>query len=423
MPGQVEAQVLALELERVRDKVPVLFERDNVFYADIEKRPVEVISGRDMRIPLEINPGGRFGSFDSDGGSLGRGGASTFDKGVIHAENMKEAVEWTTKAQWVTDSNRKAVLNNFRYQLAKAMSEFRRNVDALCMTSGDGVLASVQTYSVGTGTAGGDRLTCNVSGDGFGVKLLRYGQKVNIYNAALTTNRTVGNEREINFIDYANKIVDVFPSLATGVTTDKVVLSGLTAVPPVHLLGVKYHHNDASTGFWLGLDRSLLPQVRASSVVAGGALALPYPRLALNKVGDRIGIDNVKKCVAYMHPAQKQAYEELGQLVTIINKTAKDEGLDLYYEDNMQMAGAPVKTSFLWDKARIDFVSKEYWGRAELTPPDFYEVEGRRIFEGRSADGGVAAFMIFYVKAAFNLFVDNPAGCSYIYQLTVPTGY
>ena len=65
----------------------------------------------------------------------------------------------------------------------------------------------------------------------------------------------------------------------------------------------------------------------------------------------------------------------------------------------------------------------EVWGRAEFHPAGFYEEEGRKIFELRGSSGGVAAASIFYLVASFNLFVDNPAGCSYIDGLTVPSGY
>jgi hypothetical protein len=87
----------------------------------------------------------------------------------------------------------------------------------------------------------------------------------------------------------------------------------------------------------------------------------------MNKVGDRIGKKEVSKSIkAFMHPCQKQAYEGLGQLVSIIQKTAKDENLDLYFGDGMQMAGAPIDDQFMWDKTRIDFLPMDLWGRAEM---------------------------------------------------------
>jgi hypothetical protein len=65
----------------------------------------------------------------------------------------------------------------------------------------------------------------------------------------------------------------------------------------------------------------------------------------------------------------------------------------------------------------------ETWGRAELHPAGFYEVDGRRLFEMRGPSGGVATSQIFYIVASWNLYTDNPAAQSYIYNLAVPTGY
>ena len=155
---------------------------------------------------------------------------------------------------------------------------------------------------------------------------------------------------------------------------------------------------------------------------ASSALTLPLPRLAINKIGNRVGIDNNFSPNAWMHPAQKQAYEEIGQLVSIIHKQPKEESLDLYF-DSMQMAGAPVKTSYNWDKTRIDFVTDDVWGRAEILPIGFYTTDGRKIFEIRGASGGVATADIFYMVNGMQTFVSNPAATAYIDALSVPSGY
>ena len=60
MAAVAEQQVVALELERVVPQIQTLFEMDDLFFATIQKRNVEKISNRQMRIPLEIRPGGSF---------------------------------------------------------------------------------------------------------------------------------------------------------------------------------------------------------------------------------------------------------------------------------------------------------------------------------------------------------------------------
>lgn len=418
-----ESQVVGAELERVLPKVPALFDRDDVFYSSIEKRPVEVISSRDMRIPLEIRPNGNTGYYDPDGGDMGRGDISDFDKAVINSVHLIHRVEMTAKTVWSTDNTRKAVINAFRHSLAVEMKQFRRDVDSQCMTDGTGTLATITSVST---TAGIDTYTCST--DGFRVRLLRSKQPINIFSSNLQTCRTGGgiqNEVKIQYYDLANNQIQV-PSVAGATAGDLIVSDGLQSTPPVGLLGVKYHDNNASVGSWLGFDRSANPEIRANRVNANNAaLTLPLPRLAMNKIGDRIGINNKQKMNAWTHKAQQAAYEELGFNVIRIDKAAKEEGLDLYFNDNMRIAGAPLKISYSWDRTRIDFVDEECWGRGELRPPGFYTNpdNNQRVWENRGPSGGLAASWIFYIVASFNLFLNQPAGASYIDTLAVPSGY
>lgn len=412
----VESQVVALELERVIPKISVLFERDDMFYANIKKREVEKISNRQMRVPLELRPGGSFQYFDPDGGDLGRGGGPTWDKAVLSSVFLSENIEYTKLTEWATDSDRKSVANAVRRLTATALDELRRQIDAQLMQSGNGVIGVITTP---TTSAGVDTYVCTT--DGFGVRLMRYGQTVQVFDTTLATLRGSGT---ITFWDVENSTIHVEPAIAGVTGTDKLVTNGITSPTSLPALyGVPYHDSSASTGTWLGFSRANTPEIRASRVnAASSALTLPLPRLAINKIGNRVGLDNNFKPVAWMHPAQKQAYEEIGQLVSIIQKQAKAEGLDMYF-DRMQMAGAPVKEHFNWDKTRIDFILSDVWGRGEILPIGFYTTDGRKIFEIRGASGGVATADIFYMVNGMQTFVTNPAACAYIDTLAVPSGY
>lgn len=414
----VENTVQALELERVIPKIRVLFERDDKFFANIKKRDVEKISNRQMRVPLEIRPGGSFQYFNADGGDLGRGGGPTWDKAVLTCVFMSENIEYTKLAEWATNDDRKAITNAVRRLTATALDELRRQLDAQMMQSGTGVIGTVSTYTVGT-PAGSDTLT--FATDGFGANLMRFGQTIQVFDATLATLR---GSAVITFYDKENKQIQITPSIPAGIATDLVVTNGISAPSSLPgLYGIPYHHSNASTGTWLGFSRSTTPEIRASRVNGNSAaLTLPLPRLAINKIGNRVGIDNNFNPSAWMHPAQKAAYEEIGQLVSIIHKQPKEEALDMYFE-SMQMAGAPVKCSFQWDKTRIDFVVDDVWGRAEILPIGFYTTDGRRIFEIRGASGGVATADIFYMVVGMQTFVSNPAACAYIDSLAVPSGY
>ena len=413
----VEAQVAALELERVIPKIRVLFERDDKFYANIKKRDVEKISNRQMRIPLELRPGGSFQYFNPDGGDLGRGGGPTFDKAVLSCVFVSENIEYTKLTQWSTDDERKSITNGVRRLTATALDELRRQLDSQMMQAGDGVIGVVSVVSTAAGVD-----TYTLGTDGFGARLMRFGQTIQVFDTTLATLRGSG---VITKWDVENKQIEVTPAIAGAVATDKIVTNGISAPTSLPaLFGVPYHHSNASTGTWLGFSRSATPEIRSNRVNAlGSALSLPLPRLAMNKIGNRVGIDNSFKPKAWLHPCQIQAYEEIGQLVIQISKTTKDEGLNLYFGDNMQLAGASAKPSFNWDKTRIDFIVDELWGRGEILPIGFYKTDGRNIFEIRGPSGGVATAEIFYMVCGMQTFVSNPAGTSYIDTLAVPTGY
>ena len=424
--AQTETDIASTELERVRKVVPKLFYWKDTFYQKIKNRPAEIVSNREARIPLQLQQGGDFGHFDPAGGSLGRGSGSKFKHALISIQHLKMAYEYQMLGKIAADNKRKAVVNNVKNLLGNAMREMRHYCDNMQLSNGNAVLAVVSTV----GSSG--LITCS---GGNGIKLLREGQKVNVTATNGTTVRATTNAdnyTQVTKFDPENNQVTLSP-VPTGIAaTDKIIPSGLVSATgtlsavPTSVLGLKYHYSNASTGNWLKLSRATYPQLRAARVNAAGSLNLSHVRLARNKIGDRYGLPakrNMKNVMIWAHAAQLQAYENLGQLLSFIPKAAKTEGLDLYFGDNMMLAGLKTMEHDSWDKSRLDIVDFGIWGRVEMKKPDFYEVEGRKMFEVRASDGGVAAATMFYLTAHYNTYIDNPMRAAYVDGLTVPTGY
>lgn len=413
-----EAAIASNELEKVRSKVELLYEMDDHFYANIKKRDVEVVSYREMRVPMELAPGGEFQYFDPNGGDLGRGSGPDWDKATVRPVFVSENIEYTKLAQWSTDDRRKAIQDSVRTLTARAAMEIRRQLDAQMQQPGDGTVGTISAAA----TAGGvDTYTLN--SDGFGARLVRKNMTVQVFDATLATLKGKG---KITKWDVANKQIDVTPAIvATPIATDRLVVNGIstpTALPALY--GVPYHHSNASTGTWLGYNRANFPEIRANRVNGGSAaLTLPLPRLAMNQIGNRVGMDKNFKCTAWTHPCQFAAYEEIGQAMIVINKQGREETFNPYFNDNFQFAGAPGRKHFNWNQKRVDFIVDSVWGRAEILPIGFYQTDGRKIFEIRSATGGVTTADIFYMVNGFQTFVSNPAACAYIDALAIPSGY
>src|SRR5450432_4267699 len=295
MPAQANANVIALQLEKVRDKVPLLYERDDILLTMIQQRgDVEKVSSRNMRLPLQVNPGGKAGSYIADGGDLGRGSGSTYDVAQVSPIFFRFAVEITKLVEYASNAREKAIENAVKREIASGMKQFRSFLDKVIQTAGNGVLGTISAINSTT-------FTMTVPS---GSALVYVGQTIQVYDPTLTTNRNVAASVVSN-VTAADPIsptqtitVDNVP--ASTAVNDVIVHDGLTGASPVSLFGIKYHQNNATTGTWLNLNRATYPQQLATPRVNAGNAALTPSnvRLAINKVRKSLGINHISKLIA-----------------------------------------------------------------------------------------------------------------------------
>jgi hypothetical protein len=422
MPAQANANVVALQLEKVRDKVPLLYERDDILLTMIQQRgDVEKVSSRNMRLPLQVNPGGKAGSYNADGGDLGRGSGTAYDVAQVSPIFFRFAIEITKLVEYATTGRERAIENAAKREVANGMKQFRAFLDKLMQTAGNGVLGTISSVA-------GSTFTMTVPS---GAALVYPGQTIQIYDTTLTTNRNVAASVTTTVLS-ADPITTqqiVVDNVPTGtVATDVIVHDGLTGSQPVSLFGIKYHQNNATTGTWLNLNRATYPiQLQTPRVNAGNAALTPSNvRLAINKVRKSLGINHVGKLIAYMAVEQEHAWENLGITVSQIIKEGgggSGNDLDLLFSGRKTMSGVPIKSSVNADQTRVDFLDLSHWGRAVLKDIDFYEVNGNTVFPIYGASGGIAASYIFYFDTAFQVWDDSPRTGAFIDTLARPSGY
>src|SRR6185312_877808 len=242
------------------------------------------------------------------------------------------------------------------------------------------------------------------------------------YDATLTTNRGTATISSVTkSLGGAQTItVNAVPGGTTA--TDVVVVDGVTGASPTFIYGIPYHHNTSTSGTWMGISRSN-PYAVANSVNANGAaLTLPPIRLAFNQIRQAIGVDSLGSLLWHGHPAQVAAYEELGFVISEIEKGGSNQDLDLLFR-NKTMGGVKIKENVHADTTRLDLVNLETWGRVEWLPIDYYEVGGSTVFPVYGASGGIAASYLFYLVTGVQFFVDNPRAVSSVTGLALPSGY
>jgi hypothetical protein len=418
MAQMQNAQTIALQLEKVRDKVPLLYERDDVLLTMIQQRgDVEKVSSRNMRLPLQLVPGGKAGSYNADGGDLGRGSGTSYDVAQVTPIFFRFAVEISKLVEYATNAKEKAVENAAKREVANGMKQFRAFLDKVVQTNGNGVLGTISSVA-------GNVLTMAVP---YGAALVYLGQTIQVYDPTLTTNRGSCNVLQADPISAQTITVDAAP--AGTQANDLIVHDGLAGAQPVSLFGIKYHQNNSTTGTWLGLNRATYAvQLQTPRVNAGSSALVPgYVRLAINKVRKALGINQLGKLIAYTAVEQEHAWENLGIAISQIIKEGGGSGgandLDLLFTGRKTMSGVPIKSSINADQTRVDFLDLSHWGRAVMKDIDFFEIGGQTIFPIYGNSGGISAAYVFYFDVGFQVWADSPRNGAFIDSLGRPAGY
>lgn len=416
MPQMVNADTVALQLEKVRERLPLLYEREGTFYSMLTRRgDVEQVSSRNMRVPLQMKPGGKAGQTSFDGGALGRGSGTRYEVAQLAPLDFKFACELTKRIEYSTNSREKAIANAVTRETANCMAQFRNFLDRYLQTAGDAVLANISVEADPVLTLGTPNLA----------NLMYDNQTVQVFNAALTVNR---GSLEIQSIDYENAQITIDALPAGTIATDLIVVDGVDAPAPVGIFGVPFHQDDSATGTWLNLDRATFPEIRTPAVDAlSAALTTGVIRLALNKIRKALGGEILmrNRLYACMNVEQEDAYEALAITISEIIKTSSNrQGVDLFFDGKKTMSGIPIHANVHWNPERIDFIALAHWGRAVSKDIDLYEVGGQTVYPlYNSTDGGLDAAMIFYIVTSFQVWSDSPRVGAFIENLAKPTGY
>ena len=416
MAQMQNSQSVALQLEKVRDKLPLLYERDDILLTMIQQRgDVERVSSRNMRLPLQIRPGGKAGLANIDGGDLGRGSGTVYDVAQVTPVFFRHAVEITKLVEYASNAPEKAIENAAKREVKNAMAQFRAFLDKVMQTNGNGVLGTISSISSSTFTMAKPP----------GAQLVYYNQTIQVYDPTLTTNRGSCNVTAVDPFG-ATITVDSVPSGTSA--NDVIVHDGLTGASPVSLFGVLYHQTNATTGTWLNLNRSTYPVELATPNVnaSNSALTPGAVRLAINKVRKALGTNQVRKLIAYTSLEQEHQWEQLGVTISQIIKEGaggRASDLDLLFTGEKTMAGVPIKSSINANSTRVDFLDLSHWGRAVMQDIDFYDVGGQTVFPIYGASGGLASAYIFYFVTGFQVWNESPRSGAYISNLAIPTGY
>jgi hypothetical protein len=417
MAAQVNNQTLALQFEKVRDKVSLMYQLDDTLFGKIKKSELEVVSSRPTRIPMELLAGGQFQQSNPDNGDFGLGSGIVLDFGTITPVYFSQAIQYSKLAEISTDSNEKAIESIASLNMKRAMDQFNTNIEALLQGDGSGTLDTVVV-----GSSGSSVITVTNPSQ------FADGQIVQVFSAVGGTNR---GSVTITSVDAGAKQINLSANAPTGTTAgDILVVNGSTGAAASSLLGIKYFQVDSNAGTVLGLNRATYPgKLKTPHVAAGNqSLTQAFGRQALQKMRTALGADTPfqQELIWHMGLDMEAAWENVGLVVSqvIQNQVSGSSSVDMLKADAPKtMAGRPVVASIHATPGRIDGLCLKNWGRVENKPIDFLEFGGQTIFPTYGGSGGLNASSIFYLWTGMNIYNANVRAGTFIDGIAIPSGY
>lgn len=414
------ASALAVQIEKVRPELPLQYEIDDTLLGLIEERSdgLQTVSTRAYRIPLELLAGGSLNQFNPDGGSLFRGSAIKTDFGVLNQVYFDFAVEYTMLAEVGTDSKEKAVENYVARQNERSMAQFKKGLDTIMQGDGSGTLDSIVSVS-------SDPVISVNNASQF------YDQEIVMVFPNLTS-ATRGSFQIMANDPIGNTLTrDPSTPLPVGTTTgDLLLVNGSAGVANSSLNGLAALQLSSNVGTYLGIQRSAYPGRLSTPLIAGNSTAITPQRcrVMINQPRRALGIESLESAqwIWYMNIDQEAAIENIGLVVSqvIQNQVKGDSSVDMLMKTAPKtFGGRPIKCSNHATPGRIDGLALKHWGRAQIQPIDYYEVNGQTIFPIYADDGGLESSMITYWWVGFNVFNDTPTAGVYSTGNAIPSSY
>ena len=413
--AQVYNDVVATQIEAITPLLTNFFDTEMGLFERFEKIQSKTQSGRAIRMPIELRPGGQLRMVNLDNGALGVGSAPTYDYTSMSPVDTVFALSWSLKARFTTDSSQKAVVDTVQRALASGIEAAKIHVDKHLQTAGNAILATATGYAASV-------YTCS---NALGVRLIRFGDPIVPMDSAQAGIRANG-PFTVTAIDYQAKTVTLSAAPTSAASTDVLCVGGVTGATPSYIFGLPYHHNASSSGTWLGWTRASYPEVKTPTFAGGGNnFTLEAANALLAYIDGELGEDvtSTGNWIWYMHPKQHYALIQLQNMITEIDLGSgggvnKEVDISFNRKKQRTLAGYEIVTSINADPSRIDFIDTKNWLRGVYKDLAFQKLGGSTVLpvpNSTSYDATEISYLIWSQQFAMR----NPRRGGYISNLAV----
>ena len=399
----------------------------NVLTDFIAKGEVEQVGERDFRIPAKKIFGGRAGHYDPQGGDMGRGSSP---QGVVMLQSFFSArlnFEFDQLQIKATTNKKVAVQNPFLQCVADGYREFMLYWDKWIHGNGTAKLATATNHSSSSGVS---VYTLDAN---FGAQLLRRGQFLCVYDSTLTTLKSANSLGITDMVTSPPTRTITLSGVVPGAAnTDVMCFEGVSGASPIGPRGLKYWISSAASGTTAGINRATESEIISKSVTASGYLIPELPMAIYHRIlMDRGEVAN--SMLGLAAPAQ-QGYVA-SNVMAIQNYNLADASAK--FVD--RLPGVKGKKVFEWgdvphwldihqDQTVVPYIVPSLFGRAQLSPTDFFQTPGvsgpsGRFFTLYGGSGAPASAVWFSLEKNEDLYCIDPGAQGLIESLSVPSLY
>jgi hypothetical protein len=416
------AQTFALQKEKIRPQLSLMYQLDDTLWSEIESRgDIEVVSSRPTRVPLELLAGGTFSSGDPNGGDLGLGSAPVSDFMTLVPTYFFQCSQWTKQAEISTNSDEKAIEDYSKLVMKRAMKNFRTYMEAVFTQGpGDNSLDSIVTV-------GANYLVVNNANQ------FQDQQPLDAWTGA---NGTFHGSVVVQSVDAANKTIWLTGAPPAAIVAgDVLYVKNSPAASNSGLFGLfQYAVGGLNTGTVAGLNRQTYPGKLIMPYVNGGGATLTQSTARKLVAQSQIAIGATRAfeldLQINMGPDMMAAWENTGVAVSqvIQNQLTGDSSQDMLKKHTPKtFMGFPIINKGMGNihakQGRIDGVCLKCYFRCENQPLDFFEVGGQTVYPQYGQSGGLASSSFFYFWTGVQVGNEDVRAGFYSDNIAVPSGY
>jgi len=395
------ANIVAAQLEQVANVTVDIFEDSEQISALFKRnaRTIKNLSRYLYRYPIKLYRGGTGGKYNANGGALPPGTSmklSSLQAGYIYYARTYRVSDEEVD---LTNNTKASVVDVLSTLMAEGVDEMAVDDDIALHGDGTGLLTN------GSSAVSSTTMTFAAADDYLGIAMLREGMAVDVWDSTGATKRALTTPADgplvIIAIDDTNNIV-TFNTAVTGITAgDKIAFKDMDAYGPTALTtgssawpatnaltsetglggdsfrhGIRYAHDDNSSSYFNGKQRSVLPKMIPIKVNGEGQqITFAMGMDGLDRLDKRRNPGVRKGLIGIFPMNQRSVVQDIG--VVIANKPIQGK-----FGDSVDMAPSNIDQTQTFEycgmtchvskrqpQNRVDFVNpSKNWGRAELWP-------------------------------------------------------